>query len=185
MRIYTIGHSTRTADDFVSLLRESGIVRLVDVRQYPSSRRLPHFNREALRARLEDDQIQYEWLQSLGGRRKARGAPSPNTGLRNPSFRNYADYMLTAAFREAVGILVSRASEQPTAIMCAEAVYWRCHRRLISDWLTAHGGEVRHIMGPGQVQPHVMTAGAVLRGDNVVYPDADQPQETLFGPAES
>lgn len=175
LRIYTIGHSTRTAEEVLGLLGEFGIERLVDIRQYPGSRRLPHFNRETLGPCLSRAGIAYEWLQALGGRRRAALADSPNRGLRNAAFRHYADYMLTPEFRAGVDRLIEWAREKPTAIMCAEAVYWRCHRRLVSDYLIGHGIDVQHIMGPGQLRPHAPTTGAVVRDGNVVYPDS-----TLF-----
>jgi uncharacterized protein (DUF488 family) len=175
LRIYTIGHSTRSADEFVGLLGEFEVERLVDIRQYPGSRRLPHFNREALESGLARAGIAYEWLGALGGRRRAARPDSPNMALRHPAFRNYADYMLTPEFRAGIGQLIEWAREKPTSIMCAEAVYWRCHRRLVSDYLVGQGIEVQHIMGPGHLRPHALTSGAVIRGGNVIYP-----QETLF-----
>jgi uncharacterized protein (DUF488 family) len=182
LRIYTIGHSTRTADEFLSLLQEFGILRLVDVRQYPGSRRLPQFNRESLEQQLAQAGVAYAWLRSLGGRRPAGSTPSPNTGLRNAGFRNYADYMLTPEFRAGIEQLLAGAEQAPSAVMCAEAVYWRCHRRLVSDYLVACGHDVQHIMGPGQLRPHDLTAGAVVRDGGVTYPEhKDSPHEpTLF-----
>jgi len=182
LTIYTIGHSTRAAEEFRDLLRESEIRRLVDVRQYPGSRRLPQFNRAALESSMAAAGIAYEWIRELGGRRRAAAEPSPNPGLRNPSFRNYADYMPTPAFRAGIERLLAGAQETRTAIMCAEAVYWRCHRRLISDYLTAIGCNVQHIMGPGQLQPHTLTPGVLLREDGVLYPGGDDPGQPGLWP---
>lgn len=143
--IYTIGHSTRTLDELIAALRSHGIVTLVDIRAFPMSRRLPHFNRESLELELPKRGIEYIWMNSLGGRRKRIRDDSPNTGLRDESFRNYADYMLTPEFAGAVERLLQLADRGKTAIMCAERVYFRCHRMLVSDYLTAHGHTVLHI----------------------------------------
>ena len=143
--IYTIGHSTRTFDELVSALAGHGITTLVDVRSFPMSRRLPHFNREFLQAELPKQGIAYVWMKELGGRRKRTLRESPNTALRNESFRNYADYMMTDEFAQAISRLLEIAARSKTTYMCAERVYFRCHRRLISDYLTAHGHTVLHI----------------------------------------
>src|SRR5438477_576302 len=144
--VYTIGHSTRTHEDFLALLQAHGIQRLVDIRAFPMSRRHPQFNREAMQAWLAEAGIEYVWEKDLGGRR-GKGLPdSPNKGLRNDSFRNYADYMLTPPFQAAATGVVRMAAEKPTAIMCAEAVYFHCHRMLVSDYLVAHGNPVLHIV---------------------------------------
>lgn len=170
--VHTVGHSTRSADEFRALLAEFKIDKLVDIRQYPGSRRLPHFGREALRENLAEAGIGYEWLVSLGGRRSGGHPDSPNLGLRNASFRSYADYMLTPEFRAGIDQLCAWAEASPVAIMCAEAVYWRCHRRLVSDHLVAQGHQVLHIMGPGRSQPHALTPGAVIAAGAVTYPAA-------------
>ncbi len=167
--VWTVGHSTRTWEDFLALLSENRIERLVDVRHFPSSARVPWTNRDALAASLNSAGIAYEHLEDLGGYRKAR-ADSRNTGWRNLSFRGYADYMETAEFAAALDRVVDRARETRTAIMCAEAVPWRCHRGLISDALVAHGVRVVHILGPGQVQDHTLTPFARVKGGRPTYP---------------
>jgi len=171
-RLYTIGHSTRTFEEFAELLREIGIGLLVDVRSHPGSRKFPHFNREALDARLREAGIGYLWLPALGGHRKAGPkSESPNTGLTHAGFRAYADHMLTEEFREGIQRLLAEANRTPTAIMCAELLFWRCHRRLVSDYLTAGGTEVLHIMARAKLQPHALTPGAKITSDGgVIYP---------------
>src|SRR5947208_6704305 len=154
-RFYTIGHSTRSLEELVALLREHGIERLADIRRYPGSRRYPHFSRDALEVSLPEHGIAYVHLPKLGGRRKASGA-SPNTGLRNEQFRAYADHMASDEFRRAVDGLL--ALEGRTAVMCAEAVPWRCHRNLLSDELLRRGCDVVHIVGRGQAKPHEMSS---------------------------
>src|SRR5262249_15249480 len=154
MTLYTIGHSTRTIEEFVSLLTTHKIELVVDIRAYPMSRRLPYFNRANLEASLRAASIEYFWMKDLGGRRKRLLKDSPNIALRNDSFRNYADYMLTPQFAEAAAKLVQIADAKRTAIMCAEAVYFRCHRMLVSDYLTVHGHQVVHIQDEGPAKPH-------------------------------
>lgn len=145
--IYTIGHSTRTFDELVAALRGHDIGTLVDIRAFPMSRRMPHFNRETLAVELPKHGIAYVWLKELGGRRKKILKQSPNTALRNESFRNYADYMMTFEFAAGIASLLSIAEESKgkTAIMCAERMYFQCHRMLVSDYLTAQGHTVLHI----------------------------------------
>ena len=143
--LYTIGHSTRTIEELIAALQAHQIRALVDIRAFPMSRRLPQFNREALETSLREAGIRYVWMQALGGYRKKTRDESPHIALRNPSFRNYADYMLTPEFEQAMAELIALAEDGPTAYMCAERVYFRCHRMLVSDWLVAHGHEVRHI----------------------------------------
>lgn len=170
--VSTIGHSNHPFDVFVNLLLENQIQALVDIRRFPSSRTFPHFNQDRLSTALADNGIAYHWLESLGGRRETTGANSPNLGLRNPSFRNYADYMLTNKFQEAIENLLDVAQRQPTAMMCAESVFWRCHRRLVSDYLLATGIQVRHIFPDGDVKPHNLTDGAKFSAGGVIYPEA-------------
>ena len=159
-RIWTIGHSTRKIDVFTSLLEENGIRLLVDVRSLPGSKRYPHFNKEALTKSLQEHGIRYEHFAELGGRRKPR-PDSRNTVWRNASFRGYADYMETAEFRKGVERLLDLANEiGPTAIMCAEAVWWRCHRGLISDYLKARGTEITHILDANKTETHPFTSAA-------------------------
>lgn len=167
--LYTVGHSTRTLDELIEALRAHSIATLVDIRSFPVSRRLPHFNREALEKSLPAAGIQYVWMKDLGGRRKTIRDDSPHIALRNSSFRNYADYMLTGQFRQAAESLVKMADQSRTAYMCAERVYFHCHRMLVSDWLTAHGHEVLHIDGTGPVKPHKLLSEARVIDGEVIY----------------
>jgi uncharacterized protein (DUF488 family) len=167
MRIYTIGHSTRSLDELVSLLREHGVRRLADIRRFPGSRRYPHFSRDALAVSLPERGIEYVHIPELGGRRRA-SAESKNTALQNEQFRAYADHMASEEFRGAVDGLLE--FDGRTAVMCAEAVPWRCHRNLLSDELLRRGVEVVHILGRGQAKRHAMTPYARVEGDHVVYP---------------
>jgi uncharacterized protein (DUF488 family) len=167
--LYTIGHSTRALDEFIAVLQAHSIRTLVDIRSFPMSRRLPHFNREALEKTLPDAGISYLWLKELGGRRKKLRDDSPNIALRNDSFRNYADYMLTEAFQRGVAELIRLAEQSRTVYMCAERVYFRCHRMLLSDWLVAHGHDVLHIDGLGPVKRHRLMAEARLLDGQVIY----------------
>jgi uncharacterized protein (DUF488 family) len=168
-RLYTIGHSTRSLDDLIETLQAHSIQTLVDIRNFPMSRRLPHFNRESLEKSLPVAGIRYIWMKSLGGYRKKIREESPNIALRNPSFRNYADYMLTAEFETAMAELISLAIESRTAYMCAERVYFRCHRMLVSDWLIAHGHEVMHVDGIGPMKSHGLTAEARMIDGKLIY----------------
>jgi uncharacterized protein (DUF488 family) len=167
--LYTIGHSTRTLDELVSALRSHDIETLVDIRAFPMSRRLPHFNRESLEQSLPANGLRYIWMKALGGYRKATRQDSPHTALRNPSFRNYADYTLTEEFNRAIDELLQIADASPTAYMCAERVYFRCHRMIVSDWLVAHGHQVLHIDGEGPTRPHNLMAEARLIDGQVIY----------------
>jgi uncharacterized protein (DUF488 family) len=170
--LYTIGHSTRSLAELTNLLRHHSIETLVDIRAFPMSRRLPHFNREALEASLPAAGIRYLGMKSLGGYRKKTLDDSPNIGLRNPSFRNYADYMLTPGFERAAEELVKTAETSRTAYMCAEKMWFQCHRMLVSDWLVAHGHTVLHIADEAPPKPHRLTAEAHLAGDRLIYSDA-------------
>jgi uncharacterized protein (DUF488 family) len=167
--IYTVGHSTRSLDDFVVLLRHYGIARLVDVRTIPRSRHNPQFNGDTLGKSLRNRRIGYRHMKKLGGLRHPR-TDSPNTGWHNVSFRGFADYMQTQEFAAAIEKLVELAKEKPTAIMCAEAVPWRCHRSLIGDALIVLGIEVRDIFSPKSVKPHVLTHMAEVKGTQITYP---------------
>jgi uncharacterized protein (DUF488 family) len=175
MRIWTIGHSTRTICKFISLLEEHGIKLLIDVRSLPGSKRYPQFNKEALVDSLGKAGIRYEHFPELGGRRKPR-TDSPNTAWRNESFRGYADYMETEEFRKGIERLLDLAADaEPTAIMCAEAVWWRCHRSLISDYLKARGIEVMHILDANKVEPHPFTSAArIVEGTLSYASEADR-----------
>jgi uncharacterized protein (DUF488 family) len=168
--VYTIGHSTREWDDFVSVLRARTIGTLFDIRAFPMSPRLPQFNRERMEPALAEAGIDYLWEKDLGGRRGKSLEQSPNTGLRNDSFRNYADYMLSPSFAEAVRRVVKSAESKPTAIMCAERVFFHCHRMLVSDYLTLHGHTVLHIDDAKPPRPHKVTAEAKMIDGQVLYP---------------
>ena len=167
--LYTIGHSTRLLEELIEALRAHQIKTLVDIRAFPMSRRLPQFNRDSLAETLPAAGIRYVWMKALGGYRKKILADSPNIALRNDSFRNYADYMLTPDFERAVDALIRLAEEAPTAYMCAERVYFHCHRMLVSDWLVSHGHDVRHIDGAGTVRPHRLTAEARMIDGQLIY----------------
>ncbi|MFZ3263545.1 MAG: DUF488 domain-containing protein [Terriglobales bacterium] len=167
--VYTIGHSTRTLDEFVSALQAHAIKTLVDIRAFPMSRRLPHFNRESLESELSKHGMRYVWMKSLGGYRKKTREDSPHTALRNASFLNYADYTLTPDFEQAMDELLRIAQPSPAAYMCAERVYFRCHRMIVSDWLVAHGHEVLHIDAEGPTRPHNLTAEARIVDGQMIY----------------
>jgi uncharacterized protein (DUF488 family) len=172
--VLTIGHSTRTLDAFVEILQAHGIQRLVDVRAIPRSRRNPHFNRETLPGPLRAVGIGYEHMPALGGLRRP-DRDSPNIGWQNASFRGFADYMLTPPFEAALSVLIQRAREEPVAIMCAEAVPWRCHRSLIADALTVCGAQVEHIMSKTRRATHELTPWAKVNGMRITYPAQDEP----------
>jgi uncharacterized protein (DUF488 family) len=168
-RIWTIGHSTRKIDVFISLLQENGIKLLVDVRSWPGSKRYPQFNKEALAESLNERGIRYEHLPELGGKRKPKD-DSRNTAWQNASFRGYADYMETEEFHKGVERLLRLAREVgPTAIMCAEAIWWRCHRSLISDYLKARRIEVTHILDTNKAEPHPFTSAARIIDGTLSY----------------
>jgi uncharacterized protein (DUF488 family) len=167
--LYTIGHSTRSFEELVSSLQAHGIETLVDIRAFPMSRRLPHFNREYLERELPKGGIRYVGMKALGGYRRAIRKDSPHTALRNASFRNYADYTLTPEFEKAIAELVGLAEESSTAYMCAERVYFRCHRMIVSDWLVAHGHEVLHIDDEGPVRSHRLTPEGRLIDGQLIY----------------
>src|SRR6516162_3594630 len=173
MRIWTIGHSTRGIDEFISLLKENQIKLLVDVRAFPGSKRFPQFNKDALAESLTAHGIRYEHFPELGGKRKSK-PDSRNTAWRNASLRGYADYMETEPFRKGIERLLNVAEENgPTAIMCAEAVWWRCHRSLIADYLKVRGVEVLHILGPNKAEPHPYTPVArIVNGELSYEPDS-------------
>jgi len=168
--IYTIGHSTRTFDQLVQILRAHKLSAVADVRLIPKSRRYPHFHDTFLAAELPKAALSYLSFKSLGGRR--RPVPnSPNSGWRNESFRGYADFMQTTAFETALGELIACAKETPTAIMCAEAVPWRCHRSLIADALLVRGWQVLDITSASKATPHKLTPFAKVEGLRITYPE--------------
>ena len=167
--LYTIGHSTRSLDELIGTLQAHSIETLVDLRSFPMSRRLPHFNRESLEKSLPEAGIQYVWMKDLGGRRKKSRDDSPNVALRNESFRNYADYMLTDEFENAIADLVKLGEQFRTAYMCAERVYFRCHRMMVSDWLVALGHEALHIDDEKPAKPHKLMAEARLIDGKLIY----------------
>lgn len=166
--LWTIGHSTRTIDEFLALLRDAGVEALADVRRFPRSRRLPHFGQDALAGSLAHAGIVYEHFPELGGRRRPR-PDSPNTAWRDEGFRGYADYMTTDEFRAGIARLLELSGQKPTAFMCAEALWWQCHRGLIADYLKAGGHEVLHIMGGGKIQPHPYTTAAKIVNGALSY----------------
>ena len=169
MRIWTIGHSTRTIDEFISLLEANEIKLLADVRAFPGSKRYPQFNKDALAESLTAHGIRYEHFPELGGKRKSN-PDSRNTAWRNASFRGYADYMETGRFQKGIERLLNVAEESgPTAIMCAEAVWWRCHRSLIADYLKVRNVEVLHILGANKVEPHPYTSAAQIVNGELSY----------------
>lgn len=171
--LYTIGHSTRSLEELIVALKAHEIQTLVDIRSFPVSRRLPHFNRESLEQALPAAGIRYVWMKALGGYRKKIRDDSPHTALRSRSFRNYADYTLTPEFELAAQELVKLATESRTAYMCAERVWFHCHRMIVSDWLVAHGHTVLHIDDTGPVRPHKLTAeGRVIDGKLIYRGDA-------------
>ena len=170
--VYTIGHSTRSIDEFAALLGIGQVGRVVDIRTVPRSRTNPQYNEDALPASLADRQIGYERIAELGGlRKRERDVPAEVNGYwSNRSFHNYADYALTEDFRRGLDRLLALADDRPTAIMCAEAVWWRCHRRIVADWLIGEGREVFHLMDPARADPARMTPGAVRQERGIVYP---------------
>lgn len=166
--IYTIGHSTRSAEEFLHLLQSFEIEVLADIRSLPGSRKFPQFDKENLEVFLETNQIHYQYFNDLGGRRKVL-KNSKNTRWNNESFRGYADYMETEVFEKAMVKLEKTALNQLTAVMCAEAVWWRCHRSMIADYLKAKGWTVRHIMSAGNAPEHTYTSPARIIDGKVVY----------------
>ena len=172
MKLFTIGHSTHPLERFLALLAQHGIEALVDIRRFPGSRKFPQFNQDDLASALQKAGIDYYWLEALGGRRRKRrdGSSTGNLGLHNAGFRNYADYMLTGDFRDGVEKLLEVARQNQTAIMCAEGLFWQCHRRLVSDFLVANGVAVQHIMPNGELRPHKLANGAVIESGQVTYP---------------
>ena len=177
-RFFTIGHSNRDLDVFIELLTEHSVAQVVDVRRLPGSKRYPQFNEDTLGEALEQHGVRFFRLQALTGRRPvSKEVPfEVNAWWENRSFHNYADHALSEEFREGFADLQDAGKDQPTAVMCSEAVWWRCHRRLISDYLLAAGHEVLHILGASQAKPAQLSPGATPRGDGtVVYPPEEAP----------
>jgi uncharacterized protein (DUF488 family) len=166
--IWTIGHSTRTIEDFIAILQSFKIEMIADVRHYPGSRKFPQFNKEELRISLLQSNIDYMHIVELGGRRKPN-KESENTAWRHPAFRSYADYMETGSFKEGITMLEDIATEKRTAFMCSEAVWWRCHRSMISDYLKVEGWTVMHIMAIAKAEEHPYTAPAKVVNGTLSY----------------
>lgn len=168
--IFTIGHSNRSLGDFLSLLEGEQIELVADIRRFPASRAHPHFNADNLKVALNEVGIAYKHFAGLGGRRGTRLPDSPNNGWRVDSFNRYADYMATDAFAAALEALMAAGTKHRTAIMCSEAVPWRCHRRLVADALIVRGWEVRDIISSGPAKAHVLTPFAKVEGTRLFYP---------------
>lgn len=182
--ILTIGHSTRPLDDFLELLRANGVAQLIDIRTIPKSRHNPQFNSDTVAAALHANKIGYVHLKALGGLRHPK-KDSINTGWRNASFRGYADYMQTPDFEAALERAIALAQKKSSALMCAEAVPWRCHRSLVADALTARHIPVEHIISPSSRHPHELTSFAAVRGTRITYPAPDSQTTMDFTPDES
>lgn len=178
--LFTVGHSTRTLQELLALLRASDVARLADVRTIPRSRHTPQFNREKLEAELPGAGLLYLHLPLLGGPRKSLSKSSPNTGWRNPGFRGFADYMQTEQFARGLDELWILAGQVRTAVMCAEALYWRCHRSLIADAFTVRGGTVFHILSDQKVEEHHLTPFAVVVDGGITYPAQPSSQPPLI-----
>ncbi len=170
--IWTIGHSTHTLEELIAMLKSFQIELLIDIRRFPASRKFPHFNKEFLTSALPENHIQYKHLINLGGRRAPR-KDSHNTGWRVDAFRGYADYMETENFHEAIKDLEDLGKQKRTAYMCSEAVWWRCHRSLVSDYLKFKGWTVMHIMAVGKAEEHPYTKPAIVEGGRLAYYSKD------------
>jgi uncharacterized protein (DUF488 family) len=172
-RIYSIGHSTHPIDEFLVLLKQHQIAALADVRSYPASRRWPHFSRESLAQSVESAGIEYRWIKSLGGRRKPMPADSPHPGWEHPAFRAYAEYADSAEFMSGLDGLSKLAELKTTAYMCSEGLWWKCHRRIISDHLVVRRWGVVHIMPDGKLTPHSLPKFARVADGKIVYDDLE------------
>lgn len=171
-RFYTLGHATRSFDELLGVLEAYEITLLADVRSFPRSRTNPQFNRERVAERLQDHDTSYEHIEALGGYRDTELAESPNAAWNNDSFRAYADYALTEDFQAGVDELIAHGAVFSVAFMCAEKVYWRCHRRIISDWLLAREHEVVHIFDTDRAEEHSLTRFATVDSGSVTYPES-------------
>lgn len=170
---FTIGHSSRSLKEFLAALQTHGVDLVVDIRRLPGSDRHPQFDQDALAESLGEHGIEYRYFETLGGRRSSDLADSPNDAWNNDSFRAYADHALSEDFQRALDELVELGDQYTPAIMCAEAVYWRCHRRIVADWLIARGHNVVDIFGPERANEHELTRFAVVDGDQVSYPSGE------------
>lgn len=170
MTIYTLGHSSRSAEAFIAILRHYSITMVADVRRFPGSRRHPHFKAEVLRERLQENGIAYRHFEALGGRRSGSPPESPNTGWENRAFRAYADYALTEAFQAQLDELIALARGEVPALVCSEAVFWRCHRRIIADWLRVRGCEVVNIYDVRRAEAHRLPSFADISDGRLTYP---------------
>jgi uncharacterized protein (DUF488 family) len=168
MALYTIGHSTHPIEAFVGLLAQHDIATLVDVRAFPASRRWPQFNQDELKASLERRKILYVWCKALGGRRHS-SQDSPNTAWQHPAFRSYADYADSTEFAVAIQKLSELAHNERSAVMCSEGLWWRCHRRIIADYMAMRGWDVKHIMPNGNLAAHSIPTFARIEGTRIVY----------------
>jgi uncharacterized protein (DUF488 family) len=178
--VFTVGHGARPPEEFLDVLQAASIRRLVDVRTAPGSRKHPQFGRGELAASLAAEGIAYVWRKDLGGWRKA--APgSPHVAIRSPAFRGYADHMESEEFGAALSWLIGTSRELPTAIMCAETLWWRCHRRMVSDALTVRGCEVVHLIAPGKQEPHRLHPAARVAGTRLIY-DVSGPEQPALLP---
>jgi hypothetical protein len=179
--VFTLGHSTRTIQDFIRLLKAHDVQRVIDVRAIPRSRHNPQFNRDQLSPALHRARIHYRYMPELGGLRRAR-RDSTNTGWRNASFRGYADHMQTSTFREGLDRCIELAKQERVVLMCAEAVPWRCHRSLIADALLVRGIEAREITSGIRTRPHSLTPWALVNGTQVTYPAAQSAKDAITSP---
>lgn len=166
--IWTIGHSTHTLEHFIAILKSFRIELVADIRSFPGSRKFPQFNKEALQVSLPDEQMLYVHIKYLGGRRKVK-ADSKNTAWQHAAFRGYADYMETDDFKKGINVLEKKAMQYRTAYMCSEALWWRCHRSMVSDYLKVDGWKVFHIMGIGKAEEHPYTSPAKIIGGELSY----------------
>ena len=172
--VYTVGHSNRDPEPFLDLLQEQGIALVADIRRFPSSRKFPHFNRGELQRSLAGRNIEYHWVQAMGGRRHDADVQGQE-GLSSPAFRSYAEHMNGPEFRQAAAQLLEAAERMRVAIMCAEKLFWKCHRLLVSDYLVAQGHRVLHILEPGRVQEHKLSSRLrVLPGGRLEYAAEDE-----------